>query len=187
MVTQQEKVGIFRFYESWLNRGCNEERESKDMSFSSQSCLGYLAVGGIEKKVLEINEDGKFSAINGVPQIYLKKLLPDSAPQSVLDSFDRHIWYARYNISTVSVFKLNVNGLDTFAVCIEGYVDDGWDNSCLLLEIYDVLGNLIMSMGTSLPWEDRLLDHNDSGYPLTPPHNQPNGRHGWSEEDIALV
>ncbi|WP_157259818.1 hypothetical protein [Chamaesiphon minutus] len=115
-------------------------------------------------------------------------MISDSAPQSVVDSFDRHIWYARYNISTVSVFKLNVNGLDTFAVCIEGYVDDAWDNSCLLLEIYDVLGELIMSMGgTSLPWEDRLLDHKDSGYPLTPPYNQPNGRHGWSEEDIALV
>jgi hypothetical protein len=188
MFTQQEKVSIFRFYESWLNRLCNDGRESEDLSFSSQSCLGYLAVGGIEGKVVKINEDGRFSAINGVSQIQLKKLLPGSVPQSVLDFFDRHIWYARYNLSTVSVFKLNVNGIDTFTVCIEGYVDDGWDNSCLLLEIYDVLGNLIMSMGgTSLPWEDRLLDHKDSGYPLTPPYNQPNGRHGWSEEDIALV
>jgi hypothetical protein len=187
MVNQPEKVGIFRFYESWLNRVCDEGRESDYLSFSSQSCLGYLAVGGIERKVLKINENGRFSAINGVSQIQLKKLLPGSAPQSVLDSFERHIWYARYNLSTVSVFKLNVNRIDTFAVCIEGYVDDGWDNSCLLLEIYDVLGSLIMSMGTSLPWEERLLDHNDSGYPLTPPYNQPNERHGWSDEDISLV
>jgi hypothetical protein len=50
MVTQQEKVGIFRFYKSWINRVCDEERESDDLSFSSQSCLGYLAVGGIERK-----------------------------------------------------------------------------------------------------------------------------------------
>jgi hypothetical protein len=187
MVTQQKKVDIFRFYESWLNRVCDDGRESEDLSFSSQSCLGYLAVGGIERKVLTINNDGRFSAINGASQIHLKKLIPGSAPQSVFDSFDRHIWYARYNLSTVSVFKLNVNELDTFAICIEGYVCDWWDNSCLLLEIYDVIGNLIMSMGTALPWEERLLDHKDSGYPLTPPYNQPNERHGWSEEDIALV
>jgi hypothetical protein len=53
MFNQQEKVGIFRFYESWLNRVCDEGRESDDLSFSSQSCLGYLAVGGIEGKVLK--------------------------------------------------------------------------------------------------------------------------------------
>ncbi|NJR32004.1 MAG: hypothetical protein HC778_02940 [Chamaesiphon sp. CSU_1_12] len=67
MVTQQEKIGIFRFYESWLHRVGDYDRESEELSFSSQSCLGYLAPGGIERKALKLGDDSRFSAINGVP------------------------------------------------------------------------------------------------------------------------
>jgi hypothetical protein len=177
MFSLKEKVDVFRFYESWL----------ENFYDSSQDCLGYLRLGVLGNG-LQINEDGKFSAINNIKQIQLKRLIPCSVPQSVIDSFERHYYYSQYNLSDISVLKLKVSDKNTFAVCICGYVCDWWDNSGLLLEVYDIRGNFIISMGTSLPWEDRILDHKDYNYPLTPPYNQPGGyRQAWSEEDILDV
>ncbi|MBR8829450.1 MAG: hypothetical protein DSM107014_16395 [Gomphosphaeria aponina SAG 52.96 = DSM 107014] len=67
-------------------------------------------------------------------------------PESVLSAFARHLWYAGHSISNIAVLKVLVNNLITFAICIHGYVDDGWDNGGDFIEIYDEKGKLVGSV-----------------------------------------
>ncbi len=67
----------------------------------------------------------------------------EQVPQSFLDACDRISWYLKHNFGIVTVIKLPFQEIITFAICIEGYVDDGWDNSGSFIEIYNQEGELV--------------------------------------------
>lgn len=95
----------------------------------------------------------KFENID-IEQLALK-LLKEEVPTSVLSAFKRHIWYAKHLASHIIVFKIPVNKVTTFAICISGYVDDGWDNAGQFIEVYDEEGQLV---GAKIVYEDDLDD-----------------------------
>lgn len=103
--------------------------------------------------------------------------ISETVPETVVKSFERHLWYSQHNLSDVYLAKISANGIDSFALLIKGYFDDGWDNSCELIEIFDAQGNHLGSINLSqefilenyendkqIIWLDRLLDGSDYGH-----------------------
>ncbi|MEH2086332.1 hypothetical protein [Nostoc sp.] len=113
-------------------------------------------------------------------QEFAIKALKEEVPAGILNAFKRHIWYAKRAASEIRVFKISINKVISFAICIHGYVDDGWDNSGDFIEIYDEQGEL---MGSKIlgeedwekwRWIDRPILSNDF-HSFAPP---------WLEEGI---
>lgn len=101
-----------------------------------------------------------------------------SVPETVLSAFDRHLWYAQNSLSEISVLKIIINQMPTFALCINGYVDDGWDNSGQFIEIYATQGELVGSAivptieddtWESWAWLDRPIQGDDFNTPAPEP------------------
>ena len=95
-------------------------------------------------------------------------------PNNLLQACDRIYWYLKPNYGELAVIKISVDNIDTFAICIQGYAGDGFDNSCELIEIWDSSGNLIGSAtppyGDDLKngiwnWKNRPIESNDFNYP----------------------
>lgn len=80
----------------------------------------------------------------------------EKVPQSVLDACDRICWYLKHSFGDMTVIKVPFEEIITFAICVHGYADDGWDNYCSLIEIYDDEGELIGS--SSIPDLDEPED-----------------------------
>ncbi|GAB4550288.1 MAG: hypothetical protein Tsb0014_44890 [Pleurocapsa sp.] len=95
-------------------------------------------------------------------------------PNSLSNACDRIYWYLKHSFGEMTVIKITVDNIDTFAICITGYIDDGWDNSCELIEIWDSSGDLI---GSAYPptmddpdpkiwnWKDRPIRGDDFNSP----------------------
>lgn len=45
-------------------------------------------------------------------------------PKTILDTFDRHLWYSQYNLSDIFVVRVPVDELDSFAMLIKGNFHD---------------------------------------------------------------
>jgi hypothetical protein len=95
-------------------------------------------------------------------------------PANVLSAFERHRCYAQQSLSTIAVYRIPVNQVITFAICIHGFVDDGWDNYGDWIEIYDREGVLVGSalIPTEYEWQlwewlNRPLQGDDFNSPAT--------------------
>ena len=107
----------------------------------------------------------------------------NQVPTSVVNALKRHIWYAKHNLSSISILEIPIGEVKTFSICINGYVDDGWDNSGSFIEIYDEQGELIGAIMVPSPdneeawkdwrWMDRPIRGNDFNTPAPP----------WSQEE----
>lgn len=97
----------------------------------------------------------------------------ETVPNSISEAGDRLNWYLKHSLGELSVVKISVDNIPTFAFLIQGYAGDGWDNSCELIEIWDNSGELI---GSVYPpsiddkekiwnWKDRPIKSNDFNTP----------------------
>lgn len=97
----------------------------------------------------------------------------ETVANSILETCDRLNWYLKHSLGELSIIKLSVDNIATFAFLIQGYTGDGWDNSCELIEIWDNSGELI---GSVYPpsiddeekiwnWKDRPIKSNDFNTP----------------------
>lgn len=97
----------------------------------------------------------------------------ETVPNSISEACDRLNWYLKHSLGELSVIKIPVDNIPTFAFLIQGYAGDGWDNSCELIEIWDNSGELI---GFVYPpsiddeekiwnWKDRPIRSNDFNTP----------------------
>ncbi len=85
-------------------------------------------------------------------------------PQTVVDAFDRHVWFSQYCLAEIYVLKLPVANQDTYAIAVLGLVSDGWDNACKFLEIFDSSGEFVGAIDVQseiLNWRDRPFDGDD--------------------------
>ncbi|MBD2681944.1 MULTISPECIES: hypothetical protein [Nostoc] len=113
-------------------------------------------------------------------QEFAKACLKEEVPTGVLSAFKRHIWYAKHAASYICIFKIPANKDITYAICINGYVDDGWDNSGNFIEVYDEQGELMGAKILSIDdedwenwiWMDRPLQSKDFNSFIPP----------WSQE-----
>lgn len=107
--------------------------------------------------------------------------LPKCLPQSLITTFERHLWYSRHNLTDIFVLKVAVNDIETFLFLFEGHCNDAWDNGCQLIELFDSDGDSIGSgflksggrwengvLKQWIDWVDRSLKGNDYWKPAPP-------------------
>jgi hypothetical protein len=170
MLTDSQKNDIKSFYSKEFDR-----------DFLISHSIGYVKLGD-EQGYLDVQQYDPPETIpnlrvllklQGLPEVVrLKEINVDSIPQSVIDAFDRHIWYSRYVLTDIRIVKFNVSGIDTFGVYSESYSDDGWSSSLISWEIYLLNGELLGSLISEKPdWLDRTINYNDFDLIVPPPYN----------------
>jgi hypothetical protein len=203
MLTDSQKNDIKSFYSKEFDR-----------DFLISHSIGYVKLGD-EQGYLDVQQYDPPETIpnlrvllklQGLPEVVkLKKINVDSIPQSVIDAFDRHIWYSRYVLTDIRIVKFDVSGIDTFGVYSESYSDDGWSSSLISWEIYLSDGELLGSLIYDKPdWLDRTVNYNDFDLIVPPPYNPGEIRDPlfpifvkencyewilplWSESNVVLV
>ncbi|AFY94917.1 hypothetical protein [Chamaesiphon minutus] len=220
MLTKQDLSSIKKFY----GRQMEESSGGRIRRFLSSISIGYVTLAdeysnlefetqfpstNISDDIDRYHREG-FPKVKWLPDaIKIKRLDSSKVPVSVIESFNRHIWYSRYCLTEIHVVKFHVANLETFAVYIEGYVDDGWDNGITGWEIYEASGNFIFSLIRSNgKWfrEDNFITSEDFGTAKYCPSYTPElaaqspspiwieeGYNGfwsfplWSEDEVKLV
>lgn len=154
MFTDEDKLVVRAFYSDLFDQ-LNEQMFSVlDVhDFLSDRSVGHLKLGDEQGYLLPAHDFEDY--------IELKRINPETVPQTIIDAFERHIWYSQHNLSDINVFKYDVGEQETFAIYIAGYVDDGWDNGCHLLEVYDGSGELVGATTSGRDWKENPLDHQD--------------------------
>lgn len=125
---------------------------------------------------------------------------PQDIPKTVADTYDRHFWYSQHSLSEIYLVKIPVESQISFALLIQGYVDDGWDNSGSFIEVFDQQGRFLGSgrcepqckyLDTeAIKWLERQLNGRDLYQPSPPwigdePENQTASEPIWSEEILS--
>ncbi|MEH2232913.1 MAG: hypothetical protein V7K71_25340 [Nostoc sp.] len=114
-------------------------------------------------------------------------------PQSVVKTYNRHLWYSQYSLSNLYLVKIPVESENSFALLIQGYVDDGWDNSGRFIEIFDQQGDFLGAgrcRYEGVKWLSRQLNGKDFYTPAPPwvgdePRVQPASEPRWSTEFLS--
>lgn len=157
MSDKDSRAAIRYFYEGI--GGFYDQHFGKDIDKAvSEFLIGYLRLG-------DIQSDGTLDFIE------LSRISSNSVPKSVIDSFERHVWYSKNSLSDIWVIKVPFEDKNTFGILVIGYVDDGWDNGCCLFEVYNDQGELVGSTTNGFHWEDRQYDHTDYFHQPTPPYD----------------
>lgn len=125
---------------------------------------------------------------------------PQDIPKTVADSYDRHFWYSQHSLTEIYLVKIPVESQISFALVIQGYVDDGWDNSGSFIEIFDEQGQFLGAgrceheckylETAAIKWLERQLNGRDLSTPSPPwigdePEAQPASEPMWSEEILS--
>lgn len=120
---------------------------------------------------------------------------PQDIPEAVADAYNRHIWYSQYSLSDFYLVKVPVESQISFALLVQGYVDDGWDNSGWFIEVFDEQGQFLGAgrcnyETVEIKWLERQLNNDDfnSGSPPwigDEPKSQPASEPIWSEELLS--
>lgn len=158
-----KKLAIRSFYEK-------EIEKFHEISYCVEPITDFKYknhIGGAGFHFDNLNEENNCKLSPSPMSIEISKR--EEVPASVLSACDRHYWYLQNSLGFVSVVKIPFKEVATFAICISGYVDDGWDNGCSLIEIYDDEGKLVGSASVPHPenpdyswrWMDRPLRSDD--------------------------
>ncbi|MBE9029417.1 hypothetical protein IQ266_06525 [filamentous cyanobacterium LEGE 11480] len=100
--------------------------------------IGGLSKGFADSRIARI-ELGRLGNSGLFDSVEMELIVVD-VPSPVRKAFDRHAWLSKYCLSNVCLFRVPVAGQVTYALTALGYVSDGWDGFCQLLEIFDHTG-----------------------------------------------
>jgi hypothetical protein len=182
MLTDKERASITDFY----GRQIETMAAERIRRFLTDKSIGFVELGNergfldveIQERSTNISVQIDLYQVNGLPDaIKIKRLDSSIVPGSVIESFNRHIWYSRYCLTDIHAVSFSIADRDTFGLYIEGYVDDSWDNSISAWELYEANGNLICSL---IKWNEEwrckegLITNEDFGGPILPPPYTPN-------------
>jgi hypothetical protein len=145
MANENREAAVKEFYKALLEQ-LSQQSISGLHQYLGANRVGYVELGSIQN-------DGTFDLLK------LKRIKPSDVPSSVIDSFNRHLWYSRHSLSDICVVRFSIKDQNTFAIYIFGYVDDGWDNGCILLEVYDMNGDLLGTMVNEKDWISGKVEH----------------------------
>jgi hypothetical protein len=88
-----------------------------------------------------------------------------ASPTTVIEAFQRHMWFSQHALAHVFAFKIPVEGQDTYAIGIAGVADDGYDNSGNFIEIFDadgvLLGSAMLGEGEKPNWLECPIDESE--------------------------
>jgi hypothetical protein len=169
MLTENERLIVKDFYATQI-----EQMAGRDYlrDFLLNYSIGYIKIGN-ERGYVEWEEYSTPSGASAIriKNVELKRIDSDTAPESVVNSFQRYIWCSRFSLRDVRVVKFSVDKIDTFAIYNEGYVDDGYDGELTSWEIYDLEGDLIGSLifwNSAWLFQDEEIDPSDFSPPVPP-------------------
>jgi hypothetical protein len=179
MLTEQEQESVREFYRMRLENMA----DTPILEFLATNIIGYVKLGDeLNNGYLDIEpqahppdgitENVYFCKINALPNaIKIKKPNSNIVPRSIINSFSRHIWYSRYCLTDIYVVDFYGSGFKTFALYIQGYYDDGWDNLIYALEVYDADGDFIFAIirGDECLFKEEPITDKDFGGPILPP------------------
>lgn len=162
------------------------EEELKKLYELTDSFSGFFSNCRIASvQLLSIATDAGFDCVE------IERIQQD-IPQGVADTYNRHLWYSQHSLSDLYLLKIPVVQ-NTFALLIQGLVDDGWDNSCRFIEVFDERGEFLGAGCCDyegVEWMDRQLKGDDYYTPAPPwigdtPDVQNSYRPMWSEELLS--
>jgi hypothetical protein len=145
------------------------EREGNLQLYSVEVFPGFL-IGSLVIETDDLSERVKL-----IPRL---QKINQNVPKTILDTFDRHLWYSQYNLSDIFVTRVPIDELDSFAILIKGHFHDWWDNGCALLEVFDEQGipmgavadiSFAFDDSSNIDWLDRQLSGDDY-FQLAPPY-----------------
>jgi hypothetical protein len=117
-----------------------------------------------------------------------------SSPETVIEAFQRHMWYSQYAWSMVFAFKIPVEDQATYAVAIHGMADDGYDNSGDFIEIFDadgtLLGSAMLTEADKQNWLECPIDESEwygGSLKWTDREARSQEQKIWSEESAVRV
>ena len=169
------------------------DRKSKVRKFYEQEYLRFRELDGWEDPIIDfkyknqigrtgysIDEDMTDKEIKNYYEKISNKEIPsplsvqvskvEKVPNNLLKACDRINWYLKHCRGSLTVIKVLVDHTPTFAICIQGCVGDGWDNSGHFIEVWDNSGELI---GSAYPpciddpdpsiwnWKNRVIKSSD--------------------------
>lgn len=173
-----------------LNRQLGVSRMSESISARKKSVRQFYNTA-VTEHLRERGDFRKFMPECWIGYVFLYwdgyELLPpeikrptQEVPKTVLDTFERHLWYSRHNLSDIYLLRIPVEGPDTYIFLIQGHCHDAWDNGCQLVETFDQRGEplgagSIRHAGWEgdtpvqyIDWMDRQLDSRDYYKPAPP-------------------
>jgi hypothetical protein len=117
--------------------------------------------------------------------------ISQEVPQSIQSAFERHTWFSQHRLADIYVVGVSVEDNITYALLTVGYVHDGWDGFCQLIEVFDKAGDFVgaanfraAASGREFGWSDQPFDSN------TFPEMSPNitGEYAlWSAEKASRI
>jgi hypothetical protein len=127
------KQSIREFYENLIEeKGCAID--------GFEHVMKEARIGRVELVVVGDWDDFDFFC----DSVEIEQIDPAS-PATVIEAFQRHMWYSQYAWSSVFAFKTSVEDQATYAIGIGGFSDDGYDNSGVFIEIFDADGTFVGS------------------------------------------
>ena len=163
MNQNSQKSVIRQFYEEELQK-LYELTDSFSDFFSS------CRIGSVQLLSIDTDEGIDCIDIERIQQVI---------PQVVADTYNRHLWYSQHSLSNLYLLRIPEEP-NTFALLqsserrepplrlcallIEGFANDGWDNSGRFIEVFDERGEFLGSGFCDyegVEWMDRQLKGND--------------------------
>jgi hypothetical protein len=156
----------------------NEDKKNKIRKFYSDEILQHVC--HVSDSFNEFMKDSQIGCLRirwdweegGLLEPHIRRLTSDM-PDNLARTFERHLWYSRHNLTDISVLKKSVDDDETFLMLLQGHCNDGWDNGCRLIELFDYQGESLGSgffrvggwdggvLQQWIDWVDRQLNGND--------------------------
>jgi hypothetical protein len=166
------------------------ERKIEEQGYFIDGFMDFMPdkrIGRVE--LLTTGDWGEYGCEGDFDSVEIEEI-QNTVPHSVIESFDRHVWFSQHSLTNIFAFKISVEEQDTYIIGISGIAGDGYDNCCIFIEIFDESGKF--AGATSIcedkkpTWWNRPIDGNDfnggvpkwSEYPALAMDNYK----GWSEK-----
>jgi hypothetical protein len=153
---------------------------------------GFWKDAQIGKLELLISGTGAGSDVFDTVEI---ESISQEVPQSVQSAFERHTWFSQHCLADIYVVRFSVKDNVTYALLTIGYVHDGWDGFCRLIEVFGEGGDFVgaanfgaVSSGREFIWSDQPFNRNT--FPEMSPNitSDDTGEYAlWSDEKASRV
>ncbi len=112
-------------------------RKLEEHNYVLSSVLDSLKDSRIARlELLKSGDGSEFDTVEIEP-------INQEVPSLIQEAFERHTWLSQHCLSDVHIVKEPVEGDVTYALLVVGYVSDGWDGFCQLVEVFDEAGRCV--------------------------------------------
>jgi hypothetical protein len=144
------------------------EQQIEEQGYFIDGFVDFMPDKRIGRVELLITGDwGEYGCEGDFDSVEIEEIkgVQQTVPQSIIEAFDRHVWFSQHSLTNIFAFKIPVEEEDTYVIGISGMAGDGYDNCCTFIEIFNESGTFAgaTSIGEDEKptWWDRPIDGND--------------------------